>query len=53
MKIEISGEEASKIVEDYARSLMIKQGYKLDYSRNVDETPWPDHMYRGEKIEQP
>lgn len=47
LRIEITGEEAEKIVRDHIQAKMLEQGYELDYSRNESETPWPDTMWRG------
>lgn len=50
IKLEITGQEIEKLVEDHARQLMREQGYELDYSRNESEQPFPDMMYRGQPI---
>lgn len=48
LKIELSAEEAEKIVNDHISAKMAEQGYVLSYSRSEDGS-WPDTFWRGEE----
>ena len=48
LKIELSGEDAEKIVKEHIESQMEQNGYELEYSRSEDG-PWPDTLWRGKK----
>jgi len=50
VRVELSGSECEKIIADYVEERMNETGYKMDYSRNESETPWPDMFYRGSEI---
>ena len=49
LKIELTGEEAEKIVNDFIAEKMLNLGYELTYSRN-EEGPWPDTFWRGKEL---
>jgi ABC-type metal ion transport system substrate-binding protein len=50
LKIELSAQDAEKIITEYIENQMEQNGYKLEYSRNEDG-PFPDTFWRGKKID--
>lgn len=49
LRIELTGEEAEKIVSDWIALRMSGQGYQLTYSRSEQQDrSWPDTFWRGD-----
>jgi hypothetical protein len=53
LRIELSSEEAEKIIADWVSGRMRERGYKMDYFRNEDGLSFPSTFWRGDKEKLP
>lgn len=49
LMIELSGDEAEKIISEWVAARMFDRGYRVVSSSNNDG-PWPDTEWSGEEI---
>ena len=47
LKIELLGDDAEKIVQDWVESRMATLGHKLTAWRRADDAYWPDTVWIG------